>query len=96
MALERLLAAGAVVMLLSSMGPAQAAARDKHAPSDLGSVTACSQFGSQCITSRARKTQLGLQYRSHFSTWPWCEISCEDTLRRNRADFWHDQRERSR
>ena len=61
-----------------------------------GKVTACSTYGEGCYTAPVRQTSVGPQVRLKGGTWIYCEVDCQDTLRRATVDFWHDQRERSR
>lgn len=61
-----------------------------------GKVTACSTYGEGCTTAPVRQTSVGPQVRLKGGTWIYCEVDCQDTLRRATVDFWHDQRERSR
>ena len=92
---SRTLNVSTTALLLLALYPALAAAKDKQAPRQVGTVMACSKYGGKCITARVRTTKLGPQYLSPGGTWTWCEERCEDTLRRHTVDFWHDQRERS-
>lgn len=61
-----------------------------------GKVTACSTYGEGCYTAPVRQTSVGEQVRLKGGTWIYCEVDCQDTLRRATVDFWHDQRERNR
>lgn len=78
----------AIIAASSAGGAAQAA--------NVNVITACSKYGSNCVTAKVRLTKLGPQYRSPGGNWIWCEYDCVDTLRRDTVDFWDDQRERAK
>jgi hypothetical protein len=51
-------------------------------------ITACSRYGSDCITAPTRPARFGPEVRLPGGTWISCKLDCKSTLRDETIDFW--------
>lgn len=70
----------------SSGAEAQGSRAFRGAPAKV--ITACSRFGSDCITAPTRPARFGPEVRLPGGTWISCKLDCKSTLRDETIDFW--------
>lgn len=85
MAVNKPITGLAIAAAFAALSPGSAAAGPKARP---GAVTAFSDYGNGKLTAPVRKAQYGYQVRLPGGLWYYCEVSCQDTLRREALDFW--------
>lgn len=83
------IAAVAVLSGLAAPGDAEANGSRAARGVSLNVVTACSRFGSQCISAPTRPARFGPEIRLPGGTWISCKLDCKSTLRDETLDFWH-------